>query len=498
MNIQDFFHKLETENRWKNDFGMLHFESYEIASRLHTSSAKSEQNRSKNRYVDVLPYDETRVRLKSANDYINASHVEPPFVDLHYICCQGPMMSTSMDFWQMIWDENTSVIIMLNRIIENNRLKCHPYWPTGEEDEDGDVDNIFTTPQYSVTLISKEDYNFYAISELSIVKLATNEERKIFHLHYYDWPDFGVPESPTKFLEFLKLVRSYYKDCKGAPVVHCSAGIGRTGTLVLVDTILTITEEKRTQNIDIYSILISIRQHRLGLVQTPDQLRFCFIAILTGMQNIDTSDFTNERISAEIDIDVESSEGSVHYMDSDDSELETDEEDDYMVDGDGSVDGSVEDEVEDEDDILINEADIAVLSKGSDKESDREDEVVSPSSIDFLPKSAELMTPDESVEAISESASPLSDLQANSDSSPEIPEVSAMEVDKEFSTTEKEEERKTRNAKTADLVSNMKEKLKAHDDSTVKKQYIWDNFGKPLLFGSAAAVGLSILIYLVR
>ena len=88
MNIQDFFHKLETENRWKNDFGMLHFESYEIASRLHTSSAKSEQNRSKNRYVDVLPYDETRVRLKSANDYINASHVEPPFVDLHYICCQ--------------------------------------------------------------------------------------------------------------------------------------------------------------------------------------------------------------------------------------------------------------------------------------------------------------------------------------------------------------------------------------------------------------------------
>ena len=405
------------------------------------------------------------------------------------------MMSTSMDFWQMIWDENTSVIIMLNRIIENNRLKCHPYWPTGEVDEDGDVDNIFTTPAYSVTLTSKEDYNFYAISELSVIKLATNEERKIFHLHYYDWPDFGVPESPKKFLDFLKLVRSYYKDCKGAPVVHCSAGIGRTGTLVLVDTILTITEEKRTQNIDIYSILISIRQHRLGLVQTPDQLRFCFLAILTGMQSLDTSDFTNERISAEIDIDMESSEGSVEYMESDDSELETDEEDDYNIDSDGSV----EDNVEDEEDILINEADIAVLSKGSDKESDRGEEVVSPSSVDFLPKSAELLTPEESPdEAISESASPLSDLQAHSDSSPEIPEITAKEVEKEAAALEKEEERKMRKAKTADLVSNMKEKLKAHDDSTVRKQYIWDNFGKPLLFGSAAAVGLSILIYLVR
>ena len=91
MNIQDLFHYLESNNRWKNDFGMLHFDSYDIASRLHTSSAKSEQNRSKNRYVDVLPYDETRVRLKSANDYINASHVKPPFVDLHYICCQASL-----------------------------------------------------------------------------------------------------------------------------------------------------------------------------------------------------------------------------------------------------------------------------------------------------------------------------------------------------------------------------------------------------------------------
>ena len=89
MNISELFRYLDTENKWKHDFSMLHFESYEIAeSRLHTMSAKSEPNRSRNRYVDVLPYDETRVLLRSANDYINASHVKPPFVDFQYICCQ--------------------------------------------------------------------------------------------------------------------------------------------------------------------------------------------------------------------------------------------------------------------------------------------------------------------------------------------------------------------------------------------------------------------------
>ena len=105
MNVIDYFNVLESENRWKNDYGMLHFESYEMASQLHTSSAKSEQNRGKNRYVDVLPFDETRVKLKSPQDYINASHVKPPFVDIEYICSQvsflrGPGGSSGI-FWSV-------------------------------------------------------------------------------------------------------------------------------------------------------------------------------------------------------------------------------------------------------------------------------------------------------------------------------------------------------------------------------------------------------------
>lgn len=407
---------------------------------------------------------------------------------------QGPMMNTSIDFWQMIWDENTSVIIMLNRIIENNRLKCHPYWPTGEEDEDGDRDDLFESSMYNVYLTHKENFDFYAISELTLVKLSTNEERKVYHLHYYDWPDFGVPESPTKFLKFLKLVRNYYKDCKGVPVVHCSAGIGRTGTLVLVDTILTIIKEKKTQNIDIYSILVSIRQHRFGLVQTADQLRFCFLAILTGMQDIDTSDFTNQRIAAEIDFEMSSEEDEedIEYSISDDSD--SDEENDYnRIPARDRILPLEDDEEDDDNEILIDQADLDALNKGSDKESDREDEVVSPSSIEFIPEVSELITPENSTEPASESASPFSDLQPDLDTSPELPEVPLS-----GEANEKQEEIRKRKEQMKERVDDMKNKLKKHEESTIRKQYIWDNFGKPLLFGSAAAIGLSILVYLVR
>jgi len=396
------------------------------------------------------------------------------------------MVNTSMDFWRMVWDENSSVIIMLNRIIENNRLKCHPYWPTGETDEDGDADDVFSSVDFTVHLLSKRDFQFYAISELDLVKNETNENRRIYHLHYYDWPDFGVPECPTKFLDFLKTARKYYNDCIGPPVVHCSAGIGRTGTLVLVDTVLNIVEQKQTLNIDIYSILVYIRQHRLGLVQTPDQLRFCFRAIIEGVKDFDTKAFTNERIVAELEIDLDSSEGSVEYM-------ESEEESDYVEESSGEdemvAEGSENDEVE-EDDIILQESDINVSPDS------RDDGIVSPSSIDFLPPEC-LETPEVTPEP-SESVSPMSDTNFMKDAemSPEVEELPQEFLQDEVS--EDKSERIERKEKLTSKVQEIKEKLKAHDAAIVQKAYYWNNFGKPLLFGSAAAVGLSILIYMVR
>ena len=422
------------------------------------------------------------------------------------------MVNTSMDFWQMLWDEGSTMIIMLNRIIENNRLKCHPYWPTGETDDDGDIDNIFVSSDFTVTFIEKSDFEFYAISQLSLIKNDSNEKRTIYHLHYYDWPDFGVPESPTKFLEFLKTARSYYSSSPGPPIVHCSAGIGRTGTLVLVDTVLSIIEQRRTLNIDIYSILIFIRQHRFGLVQTPDQLRFCFIAILKGTSELDNSDFNDDRIIAELDIDLESSDGSVEYLDSNGSEFES-EEDEYSVGGeeeevvtddmvdvddvlddDDDEDGVVleeddDDELDDED-VILNEIDIVL----DEKYSNPDDEIVSQHSTEFyVARSEDRLSPNEIPDHMSESPSPLDDIIRDSDSSPDLPAVyESPDID------EMKVERANRKVKTVNLVSDIKERLKAHEEWVERKHYFWASYGKPLLFGSIAAVGLSIAVYLVR
>lgn len=291
---------------------MLHHTAVENASPI--TSAKSADNRCKNRYTDVLPFDETRVKLSGDDDYINACYVSPPFLDQKYICCQGPLRNTCYDFWRMVWEQDSEVVVMLNKIIENNMLKCHPYWPSGEIDEDGDSDDEVVLNELKINFVSKELFEFYTISKLRISNSAVDQSKDILHFHYHAWPDFGVPESPTMFLTFLNAVRQYYKQSKGPPVVHCSAGIGRTGTLILVDVILKLIEEKQTNNIDVFSILLHLRKHRLGLVQTPDQLRFCFLSILQGAEKFRTENFRDTYIRAPLSDLSDSSSGSVEYF----------------------------------------------------------------------------------------------------------------------------------------------------------------------------------------
>jgi len=325
---------------------MLHHTAVENASPI--TSAKSADNRCKNRYTDVLPFDETRVKLSGDDDYINACYVSPPFLDQKYICCQGPLRNTCYDFWKMVWEQDCSIVVMLNKIIENNMLKCHPYWPSGEIDEDGDSDDEVVLNELKINFVSKEFFEFYTISKLRISNSAVDQSKDILHFHYHAWPDFGVPESPTMFLTFLNAVRQYYKQSKGPPVVHCSAGIGRTGTLILVDVILKLIEEKQTNNIDVFSILLHLRKHRLGLVQTPDQLRFCFLSILQGAEKFRTENFRDTYIRAPMSDLSDSSSGSVEYFyrqgDSDNSEEATDDD----VSLDDEMEHALPDSIEDE------------------------------------------------------------------------------------------------------------------------------------------------------
>jgi len=220
--------------------------------------------------------------IDEENDYINANHVKVEEVGRSYILAQGPLQHTCGHYWQMIWEQKTAGIVMLNKCVERGMNKCYPYWPqTGEEP--------LQYGKFRVDNLGCEDESFYHLTHLKLENTETNESRVVLHFHYIRWPDFGVPQTPDVFLDFLYAVRNsgVLGQDVGPCVVHCSAGIGRSGTFCLVDVCLVKLEQTRDLNsLNIQQILLDMRRQRLGLIQTPDQLRFSYIAILQGAMQI--------------------------------------------------------------------------------------------------------------------------------------------------------------------------------------------------------------------
>ncbi|XP_013864755.1 tyrosine-protein phosphatase non-receptor type 2 [Austrofundulus limnaeus] len=275
------FEEMDSEGRWQKLY-------YEIRNQSHECSfkvAKYPENRNRNRYRDVSPFDHSRVKLENTeNDYINASLVVMEEAQRSYILTQGPLRNTCGHFWLMIWEQKTKAVIMLNRVIEKGSEKCAQYWPTAEERE-----MAFRDTRFLVTLLSEDTKSYYTTRVLELQNLNTGEKREIYHFHYTTWPDFGVPESPASFLNFLFKVRESgaLGVDHGSAVVHCSAGIGRSGTFSLVDTCLVLMDKRKDQSsVDIKSILLKMRKYRMGLIQTPDQLRFSYMAVLEGAKFI--------------------------------------------------------------------------------------------------------------------------------------------------------------------------------------------------------------------
>ncbi|XP_056900193.1 tyrosine-protein phosphatase non-receptor type 2a isoform X3 [Takifugu flavidus] len=275
------FEEIDSSGKWQNLYNEIRNQASEYPYRV----AKLPLNRNLNRYRDVSPYDHSRVKLEnSENDYINASLVAVEEAQRAYILSQGPLRNTCGHFWLMIWEQCSKAVIMLNRVIEKGSEKCAQYWPTSEE-----LQMSFTDTGFVVRLLSEEDRSYYTIRVLQLQNTATSETRKIFHFHYTTWPDFGVPESPASFLKFLFKVResgSLGPD-HGPSVVHCSAGIGRSGTFALVDTCLVLmSRRKNPSSVDIQKVLLDMREFRMGLIQTPDQLRFSYMAVIEGARLI--------------------------------------------------------------------------------------------------------------------------------------------------------------------------------------------------------------------
>ncbi|XP_027028180.2 tyrosine-protein phosphatase non-receptor type 3 isoform X1 [Tachysurus fulvidraco] len=252
---------------------LMQFEKlYRKKPGLLMSCAQLSENMEKNRYKDVLPYDITRVVLQTGEDnYINASHVktEPAGITLRYLAAQGPLPNTCTHFWRSVWEQGVSVIIMLTTLTERGRTKCHQYWPHPHEVKDYD---------YLQVCCHSEECNLaYVTRVLTLTHTQLGEQRSITHLQYVAWPDHGVPDDSSEFLDFVQAMRSKRKGTEPL-MVHCSAGIGRTGVLITMETALILMEG--AQPVYPLETVASLREQRAMMVQTSCQFSFVCQAIL--------------------------------------------------------------------------------------------------------------------------------------------------------------------------------------------------------------------------
>uniref|UniRef100_A0A8D2P5V2 Tyrosine-protein phosphatase n=1 Tax=Zosterops lateralis melanops TaxID=1220523 RepID=A0A8D2P5V2_ZOSLA len=253
---------------------LIQFEQlYRKKPGLAVTCAKVPQNMDKNRYKDVLPYDATRIILQGEEDYINANYVnmEIPSAGIvnRYIATQGPLPHTCAHFWQVVWDHKLSLIIMLTTLTERGRTKCHQYWP--------DPPDVMEYGCFRVKCHSEDCTIAYVVREMVITNVETEQQHTVTHLQYVAWPDHGVPDDSMDFLEFVTCMRP--KRVKNEPVlVHCSAGIGRTGVLVTMETAMCLIE--RNQPVYPLDIVRKMRDQRAMMVQTSSQYKFVCEAIL--------------------------------------------------------------------------------------------------------------------------------------------------------------------------------------------------------------------------
>ncbi|XP_033958621.1 tyrosine-protein phosphatase non-receptor type 3 [Pseudochaenichthys georgianus] len=252
----------------------FHFENlYRRKPGLTLNCARLTENMDKNRYKDVLPYDATRVVLQGQEDYINASHitVAPPEsgVCLRYVAAQGPLPQTCTHFWQTVWEQQTHTIIMLTTLTERGRTKCHQYWPHPPEVKD--------YGHMRVKCHSEECNLAYVTRQFTLTHTQRGEERAVTHLQYVAWPDHGVPDDPSDFLLFISSVRERRRG-EEPLMVHCSAGIGRTGVLITMETALAQLDGG--QPVFPLDIVKTVRDQRAMMVQTTCQFQFVCEAIL--------------------------------------------------------------------------------------------------------------------------------------------------------------------------------------------------------------------------
>lgn len=234
------------------------------------------QHPTKNRYEDILPFDKTIVKMEDPTEYINANYVKIENDPVCFISTQAPLVSTFATFWKMVWEHSVPVIIMLTRLQEGQRVKAEAYWPSvGETLKFGDI-TVTTNSQNII-------FGHLIVRELNIQK--NEETRTICHIQYTEWPDFGVPESSfvtLKLLDLLDEKRKEYSNhisisLEDYIVIHCSAGVGRTGTFIAIRAALN--QLRDSKEVRVRDIVSSLREQRMAMVQRDNQYHFIFKVI---------------------------------------------------------------------------------------------------------------------------------------------------------------------------------------------------------------------------
>ncbi|XP_078320063.1 uncharacterized protein LOC111119720 isoform X1 [Crassostrea virginica] len=256
---------------------------------LRTTEATKKENKKRNRYKQIYPYDTNRVVLTTLGEdtsYINASFIDGHETSKEYIAAQGPFTDETVeDFWRMVWHENVNTIVILTNLEENGVIKCKRYWPSEEEERVyGDV---------YVKRLSSERTTDYIVRCFQILTVRNsidnkkeNESRTLEQFHFMAWPDKGVPNNVDCILDFRRKIKSK-ADIRNPIVVHCSAGIGRTGTYIALDYL--INQGQRTKSVDVISCVTKLRNQRAHLVQTVEQYIYLYAALtkaLTGKESM--------------------------------------------------------------------------------------------------------------------------------------------------------------------------------------------------------------------
>ncbi|XP_043910010.1 receptor-type tyrosine-protein phosphatase S-like isoform X21 [Protopterus annectens] len=253
------------------------YESIDPGQQFTWEHSNLEVNKPKNRYANVIAYDHSRVILSpiegiTGSDYINANYIDGYRKQNAYIATQGPLSETFGDFWRMVWEQRSATVVMMTKLEEKSRIKCDQYWP-GRGTE--------TYGMIQVTLLDTIELATFCVRTFCLHKNGSTEKREVRHFQFTAWPDHGVPEYPTPFLAFLRRVKTCNPPDAGPIIVHCSAGVGRTGCFIVIDAMLERIKHEKT--VDIYGHVTLMRSQRNYMVQTEDQYSFIHDALLEAV-----------------------------------------------------------------------------------------------------------------------------------------------------------------------------------------------------------------------